>query len=792
MFPLDTSIGRTLLSFGTTSAHRPYRLDIPQAGSSVEADVFSFEGERAIGEATRYVIRFTHPRQDLSRAEYLNKPATFIIQPPALDRWAEPELPRKVQGVITGFAQLGSSRDEGTYEVVLESRLALLRNSPKSRFFLDKSFPEIITQVLREHGFDQIHGRFEFALYQTYSQRAFVMQWEEDDLTFIKRLCRRCGIWFVCEEGKHCENVRFADDFTHYRRDDRLTVPYRPYSGLESSGTESVSTLEMRAITIPERYAVRTYNPHRAPEVIESTNVIRRDPSTYGEVYAWGPPCLDEDEGKRETLLRREAALAQQIQYHGTGDMLDLGPAAVLKLSNKTLPDAEHGLLAVCVKCSASRSHAYRVEFTAIPADRLYRLPLQEHTWPRIQGTVTGTIVSSGNYAHPYVDERGEYIVALHLDRDERTRGMQSCRMRLAKPFAGANRAGFHFGLVEGTEVTVAFHHGNCDLPFISQVLHCAAQPDPIVCDDRWFSRSTIHTRSNNTIEFEDFEGEEHIKIATERGKTQLNLGHTVDRDRKLRGNGFELRTDLHGCVRAGGGLFVSADMQARAIGEQTNTKTATAQFQRTQTQAADLARAASMANAEIADLKTENQWLKDELASLKKAVIALSAPNGIGIATPDRVMVSAGKGMSVATSASFNVTAMKRFTVTAAERLSMFAKTLGIKLLAAKGAVQIEAQNDVMSLASEKDLTLQSANGCVVIEAKQELLLKCGGSYLRMTANGIEDGTLGGRTWKAASFNRDGPASVPGTLPGLPKPEATQCALRERQSGTPFAKLEL
>lgn len=168
----------------------------------------------------------------------------------------------------------------------------------------------------------------------------------------------------------------------------------------------------------------------------------------------------------------------------------------------------------------------------------------------------------------PYVDENGEYIVALHLDRDGRTRGMQSCRMRLAKPFAGAGRTGFHF--------LVGFHHGNCDLPFISQVLHNAATPDPIVSYNRWLSRSTIHTRANNTIEFEDFEGEEHIKVATEQGKTQLNLGHTVDRNRKLRGSGFELRTDLHGSVRAGGGLFVSADKQARAMGEQTNTEAAT------------------------------------------------------------------------------------------------------------------------------------------------------------------------------------------------------------------------
>ena len=34
----------------------------------------------------------------------------------------------------------------------------------------------------------------------------------------------------------------------------------------------------------------------------------------------------------------------------------------------------------------------------------------------------------------------------------------------------------------------------------------------------------------------EDRQGQEHIKLATEYGKTQLNLGHIVDSERKIRG----------------------------------------------------------------------------------------------------------------------------------------------------------------------------------------------------------------------------------------------------------------
>ena len=389
------------------NTHQFYRLDMKSAPAAALADIFSFNGERAIGAPTRYAIRFTHPRHDLSRTDFLNRPATFVIQPPAATAWSRPEAERRVQGVTTSFALLESNRDQSIYEVVLESRLALLRNGPKCRFFLDQSYPEIIEQILREHGFDRVQAGYSFTLYRTYAKRSFVMQWGQDDLAFITYLARRSGIWFVCDTGEKCEQVRFCDDFTHYRHDPALTVAFRQHSGLETGGIESVQSLEMRANTQPQSYAVRTWSPeNRVGGPVEADGSINNDRTTYGEVYTWGTPELTESEAQAEAQLRREAALAAQVEYHGAGDLLDLAPGCVLKLSNRELPDAKYGLLTVRVKCSASRKEPYAVEFDAIPSDRLYRLPLLEQTWPRIHGPITGTIGSPDGYTDPSLDDR--------------------------------------------------------------------------------------------------------------------------------------------------------------------------------------------------------------------------------------------------------------------------------------------------------------------------------------------------------------------------------------------------
>ena len=772
-------------------AQQHYRLDIPQARSASQADVLSFTGTKAIGEPTRCVVRFTHPRDDLSRTEYQNKPATLIFEPKPQRLWSAPVPAQRIQGVITDFAQLGSSEDETTYEVVLESRLALLRNGRKCRFFLDKSDPEIIRTILRENGFDQLLADVEMDLFAEYRKREFVMQWGEDDLAFLTRLCERSGIWFTCETGKHCERVRFGDYFRHYRRDESLTVPFHAQSSLSTSGAESVQTLEMRATSIPQTHTVRTYSPERlTSDLATSSKVRHNDDTAYGESYVWGTPYLTEDQAQAEAQLRHEAAQASQVQYSGTGDVYGLTAGAVLKLSNRDLADAKHGILVTRVNCRASRRDGYQVDFVGIPSDRIYRLPLREDSWPSTKGAITGTIAAPDRYGKPYLDEQGRYIVHLHPDREKRTKGLESCPMRLAKPFAGPGQTGFHFGLVGGAVVTVDFLWGCLDLPYIAQVLHTAEETDPVVAGHPWGTRNTIRTRTNNTFEMEDREGHEHIKLATEHGKTQLNLGHTVDRSDKTRGGGFELRTDLKGHVRAGGGMLIAADPQTQAKGEQAEMRAVTDQLEKTQSEAQELAKVALAAQAEVADVKAENRWLKDELAGLKKAVIAISAPNGIGLATPERVLVSAGKDVSVASSQSFNTSAVKNIVMAAGQRLSFFAHKLGIKLFAARGKVQISAHSDGVDISSDKDTTITSSNGRVVIEAKEELLLKCGGSYLRLYSGGIEDGTKGSRDWRAGSFNRSGPASVAPALPVLPVPAEGECALKAAGGGSPFTPM--
>jgi type VI secretion system secreted protein VgrG len=754
------------------NVHQYYTLEVNSTASSALADIYSFKGTRGMGGPTKYTIQFTHPQRDLPRSDYINKMATFVIQPPLVTSWSEPEAARRVYGVITSFAQIASNHDQTRYEVTLESRLALLRNMPRTRFFLNESEPQIVERILREHGFNQIFADLKFALYRSYREHPIVTQWMEDDLTFITRLCRRVGIWFVCETGERCEVVRFGDDFTHYIHDrERFTVLYQEPNGLHTVGRESVHSLEMRTTMVPTKFSARSYSPEQPNnDYVDGARSVRDDTTTYGETYTWGLDLDDTQDAARETELRQQAALAGQLVYTGTCDMLDLVPSCVLELSNRELPEVKNGLLIVSMTCSASHKEGYRVEFTAIPSERQYRMPLREEAWPRIQGVITGTVASIKDHVGPYLDDQGRYIVNLHADRDERTPGLESCPMRLAKPYGGQGQTGFHFGLEPGTVVTVAFLWGNPDRPCISQVLHTAKHTDPVHSGHPWAQRHTIHTRSNNTLQMEDRKGLEHIKLATEKGKSQLNLGYAVNRQNEARGQGFELRSDLKGSIRADG-LLVTAYRQEKARGQITDMDATSSQFNLTQAQAQGLASAATMAKAEIADLKAENDWLKNELAGLKTAVLALAAPNGIGIATPSRMMISTGKDTSFATSSGFNVSALKNIALAAAEAVSVFAQRAGMRLFAMRGKVEIQAQSDAMELVSQLDMKLTSAAGTLTANAANGIVLSGGGSaYIKVHGDNVEIGGAGDLIIKVPDMEKQGPGSL-----SLPRPKFNQ-----------------
>lgn len=169
----------------------------------------------------------------------------------------------------------------------------------------------------------------------------------------------------------------------------------------------------------------------------------------------------------------------------------------------------------------------------------------------------------------------------------------------------------------------------------------------------------------------EDRRGEEHIKLATEYGKTQLNSGHLVDSQGQLRGKGTELRTDEWGTLRAGKGLFVAADAQAKAQGEALDMDAALKEIDRLNQQLQQLENAAERAQALKADIDIQIQMFEQRLKPLNEAVL-FSAPEGIALTSGEDMQLAAGQNLAVNAGGDICTGTMGNLTALAGERLGL------------------------------------------------------------------------------------------------------------------------
>ena len=137
------------------------------------------------------------------------------------------------------------------------------------------------------------------------------------------------------------------------------------------------------------------------------------------------------------------------------------------------------------------------------------------------------------------------------------------------------------------------------------------------------------------------------------------------------------------GCDKSEKGVFISADAQEKAQGQALDMQAAITQLENALSIAKSLSQAAEVAKAHGADLDGHTS-LNGALSELVKAGIVLSAPEGVGIVSPQGVRLGSGES-SIGLMAGTNIDAgaMEKVTVSAGDAVSVFARKGGIKLYA-------------------------------------------------------------------------------------------------------------
>lgn len=767
-------------------------------GCACETDVLAFEGDEALSRPFRYRVEFTSAEHAISREMMLLKPASLTLQAPvnpgAGMRVQQPV--RVIQGVVTGFERLATSGDETHYAVTLQPRLALLGRSHQNAIYQDMSVPQIVEKILRER--HALRGQdFLFSLSNEYPRREQVMQYGEDDLHFITRLLGEVGIWFrfTTEARLNIDVVEFYDSRQGYEKG--LTLPSVPPSGQHSQGADSVWGMESHHQVVQKQVSTRDYNYRQATEDMNAqADATRGDTTTYGEAYHYADNYLTPGSGYERhpapesgafyARVRHERYLNGRTQAVAVTSCPVLFPGRVLTVTggSEVAEVFADGVLVTAMTSHARRDRDFEVHFGGIPDSGDVGFRPEPGKRPVMAGTLPARVTSTTeNDSYGHIDRDGRYRVNMLFDRDNWQTGFESLWVRQSRPYAG-DTYGLHLPLLAGTEVAIGFEDGNPDRPYIAGVLHDSAHGDHVTI--RNYKRNVLRTPSNNKIRLDDERGKEHIKVSTEYGgKSQVSVGYLVDSEKKKRGEGAELRTDDWVSVRGGKGILLTAQAQPKASGQQLSMDEIKQQLSDAISLAESLSGVMQTAQLEPLDNSTQQNFLQQNIDSLQTPAIVAGAPGGIALSTPQHIQLSANGSQILTAAGNTEISSLRRIALVAKRGLVAFVHELGMKLVAAVGKVTIQAQTDAMEITAMKGITITSTKDEIVISAQKKITLQCGGSYVTISPDKIENGCSGDFKVKSANFDYAGPATLSATMPGFTVCENTAADAASSGSST-------
>ncbi|MCP6299876.1 type VI secretion system tip protein VgrG [Klebsiella pneumoniae] len=772
-------------------------------GCEAGLDVLAFEGDEALSQPFRYRIEFTSADHAISKEMMLMKAASLTLQAPVAQGFGiNVQQPvRVIQGVVTGFERLSTSRDETHYALTFQPRLALLNRSHQNAIYQDQSVPQIVEKILRErHG---LRGQdFLFSLTKTYPRREQVMQYGEDDLRFITRLLGEVGIWFrfTADTRLHIDVAEFCDSQQGYEKG--LTLPSVPPSGQQSAGVDAVWEMACRHRVVEQQVSTRDYNYREATaDMNAQVDVTRGETTTFGEAYHWGDNYLTAgnvhdrhpapESGAFYARLRHERYLNGQTRMQATTSCPTLCPGQVLKVTGgeEVAGEFADGVLVTAMHSHARRDADFAVEFAGIPDSPDVGYRPEPGARPVMAGTLPARVTSTReNDTYGHIDKHGRYRVNMLFDRARWETGFESLWVRQSRPYAG-DTYGLHLPLLAGTEVAIGFEDGNPDRPYIAGVLHDSAHGDHVTI--RNDKRNVLRTPANNKIRLDDERGKEHIKLSTEYGgKSQLNLGHLVDAEKQPRGDGFELRTDSWGAIRAQKGMFISADGQAQAQGQVLAMEPAVSLLKGAVNQVTEWGSLTQTHHNVIPDTGPLSA-LTTGASDLKQPTLLMSAPQGIAAVTPETTLLHSGNGLYLQSLGEVNITTAQRCSLNASQAISLLAQQEGMRLVSAKGPLQVESHGDILSLTALKDITVQSTQGHLQLTAKNGITLGCGGAYIRLTPQGEVQIHGPGVISLKGQHDLQGPVSEEFPLPELPASVCKECLKKAQALAQGFVPRE-
>ncbi|MBS1130014.1 MAG: Rhs element Vgr protein [Proteobacteria bacterium] len=344
-----------------------------------------------------------------------------------------------------------------------------------------------------------------------------------------------------------------------------------------------------------------------------------------------------------------------------------------------------------------------------------------------------------------------------------------------------------------------------------------------------------------NQLLLDDSDQQQRLQLKSTQHTSELNLGHLIhqaDNYRgSFRGTGSELRTDAWGALRGGQGMVMTTwaagkdqpagDMapamallkQADTLARILNQASATHQTVQLSSAIGTQGKDQSKIDPEAAPLKALHKVssgmvdAKDQSAAKQDAqqkninaspdkrphltdpAIVQTGKAGIGHVAGQNLQYTNGETLVFASGEDTNLAIAGKARIHSGQAIGLLAGAInpgdgntGLKLIAAKDDIDLQAQSDEMKFLAKKDIKLVSATQHIDFAAAKKIHLAVQGGASITIDGGITVQCPGTITVHASKKSFTGPEKGDYALPVFPQNVCIECMLAAMKSGSPFS----
>lgn len=349
-------------------------------------------------------------------------------------------------------------------------------------------------------------------------------------------------------------------------------------------------------------------------------------------------------------------------------------------------------------------------------------------------------------------------------------------------------------------------------------------------------------TAGYTQLALDDTDRQQRLQLKTTQHASELNLGHLIhqaDNYRgSFRGTGIELRTDAWGALRAGQGLVMStwpitpaqpagdmapamallkqAGSLAKTLNQATQTHRTVQLASHLGTQGKDQSRADDKAaplkalhtiasgmvdpkDQDVAqhDAQQKNIQTADKLPHLTDPAIIQAGKAGIATVAGQNLHVANGETLILESGEDTNLAIAGKARIHSGQAIGLLAGAIkagegntGIKLIAAKDDIDLQAQRDDMKFMAKKDVKLVSATQHIDFAAAKKVHLAVEGGASITIDGGITVQCPGAITVHASKKSFSGPVKGEYALLQFPNNVCVECLKSRAESGSALVKV--